>query len=149
MHHTTPGSPPSVKRQKKHQHHVDNDEEEQDDKDHHPLGLRVHVAAEESVKCTPFVPASVGDLCHGFSPQEEKPKQTPKKTLHHHNQTKPNPPQTAPSPSRGAGGGSRLHTELCCSSQTQRSEQLDTAIAGPAPHVCQTPPPRPLMAGGC
>lgn len=74
MHHTTTGSPPSVKCQKKHQHHVDDDEEEQDDKDHHPLGLRVHVAAEESVKRTPFVPASVGDLCHGFGPQEKKKK---------------------------------------------------------------------------
>lgn len=72
MHHTTTGSPPSVKCQKKHQHHIDDDEEEQDDKDHYPLGLRVHVAAEESVKCAPFVPASVGDLCHGFSPPENK-----------------------------------------------------------------------------
>lgn len=71
-HHTTTGSPPSVKCQKKHQHYVDNDEEEQDDKDHDPLGLRVHVAAEKSVKRTPFVPASVGDLCHGFSPQKKK-----------------------------------------------------------------------------
>lgn len=71
-HHTTTGSPPSVKRQKKHQHHVDNDEEEQDDKDHYSLGLWVHVAAEESVKRAPFVPASVRDLCHGFSPQEKK-----------------------------------------------------------------------------
>lgn len=72
MHDTTIDSPPSVKCQKKHQHHVDDDEEEQDDKDYYPLGLRGHVAAEESVKRTPFVPASVRDLRHGFSPRKKK-----------------------------------------------------------------------------
>lgn len=104
-HHTTTGSPPSVERQKKHQHHIDDDEEEQDDKDHDPLGLRVHVAAEESVKRTPFVPASLGGLCHSFSPQRKKKKKGEKKT------------QTGffsdccTAHSRGTGGGRGLGTK--------------------------------------
>lgn len=139
-HHTTTGSPPSVERQKKHQHHIDDDEEEQDDKDHDPLGLRVHVAAEESVKRAPFVPASLGGLCHSFSPQRKKKKEK------NHKQASL---VTAVQPTAGARVGAEgWEQKLFCSSHKERSEWSDTAMAGRAQHVCRTPPPRALISGG-
>lgn len=111
-----------MKRQEEHQHHINEDEEEQDYKDHYPLGLRVHVAAEERVKSAPFMPTSVWPLRHG----QRWPAQPSDKNSSLADYC------TVP----GAGKGGRregrreLHTiELFCSCQ-EKSNGLGIAIIG-------------------
>lgn len=57
---------------------------------------------------------------------------------------------TAVQPTAGAQMGAEgCEQKPFCSSQKQKSEWFDTAIAGPTQHMCQNAPSHPLISGGC